>query len=602
MNADGTEIETLGSGFNFVIGVAVQVDGKIVVVDANAIKRMNSDGSGIETLGSGFSNPRGVAVQANGDILVADTGNNAIKRITEATFSNRVAVNVVVNPIAIPTFEPVVICAGETLDALPSSSEEGITGTWSPELNNTETTTYTFTPTEGQCASTTTLEIVVNELPVITANDTESICAFESIVLEPQVNISNTNGFVDYYAGENWIQSQGNSNGSITFSDNTVTMLSSSNNQSPIGPYSPGFNLAKITIPQNVTLSFNWDYVCFDAPNTDYPQFYLNGVLTNFPGYNFSDQQQNGTFSISLQSGDEFGLYIYSIDNQFQRAEVTITNFQVMPSSQYLWEASNGGAIEGASDELSLEVYAAGTYTLTVTNSGGCSTSKSIAVTVNETSVPLAEAQTFCGIATVADLQATGENLIWYNSDLDVLESTSTLASGNYFVSQTLNGCESEPTEVLVTIKEIPSAPAVPNQVYCSSTIVANLQGTGNMLKWYLEPTGGNALSHIANVTSNTYYVSQTINGCESERTSVQIFISSEVIVEVVSQTNVSCNGFSDGSASVEVSGEPNPIRMSGAMAVLLQRYQELVPEPILYELPMQMDVDQLVYHLLMHL
>ena len=37
---------------------------------------------------------------------------------------------------------------------LPTTSLEGITGTWSPALDNTATTTYTFTPDAGQCATT----------------------------------------------------------------------------------------------------------------------------------------------------------------------------------------------------------------------------------------------------------------------------------------------------------------------------------------------------------------------------------------------------------------------------------------------------------------
>ena len=63
----------------------------------------------------------------------------------------------------IPTFNPVApICSGAALVALPTTSNNGITGTWSPALDNTATTTYTFTPTAGQCATTATLTITVN--------------------------------------------------------------------------------------------------------------------------------------------------------------------------------------------------------------------------------------------------------------------------------------------------------------------------------------------------------------------------------------------------------------------------------------------------------
>ncbi len=72
-------------------------------------------------------------------------------------------VTIVVNPPVTPTFTQVnPICIGETLPNLPTTSKEGITGTWFPALNNAETTTYTFTPDAGQCATAATLEIVVN--------------------------------------------------------------------------------------------------------------------------------------------------------------------------------------------------------------------------------------------------------------------------------------------------------------------------------------------------------------------------------------------------------------------------------------------------------
>lgn len=78
---------------------------------------------------------------------------------------------ITVNPNAIPVFTQVApICAGATLAALPTSSNNGISGTWAPALNNTATTTYTFTPTAGLCATTATMTIVVNPptLPLFT--------------------------------------------------------------------------------------------------------------------------------------------------------------------------------------------------------------------------------------------------------------------------------------------------------------------------------------------------------------------------------------------------------------------------------------------------
>lgn len=66
-----------------------------------------------------------------------------------------------------PAFNAVApICSGGTLSPLPLTSLNGITGTWSPALNNTATTTYTFTPGAGFCAGTATLTITVNPKPL----------------------------------------------------------------------------------------------------------------------------------------------------------------------------------------------------------------------------------------------------------------------------------------------------------------------------------------------------------------------------------------------------------------------------------------------------
>lgn len=66
-----------------------------------------------------------------------------------------------------PTFNVVgPICYGETGVSLPTTSLEGITGTWSPAINNTTTTTYTFTPDPGQCAED--MEMTIDVIPPTT--------------------------------------------------------------------------------------------------------------------------------------------------------------------------------------------------------------------------------------------------------------------------------------------------------------------------------------------------------------------------------------------------------------------------------------------------
>lgn len=52
-------------------------------------------------------------------------------------------------------------CEGASIPALPTVSEEGIPGSWSPALNSNQTTIYTFVPEVGQCATTSSLTITI---------------------------------------------------------------------------------------------------------------------------------------------------------------------------------------------------------------------------------------------------------------------------------------------------------------------------------------------------------------------------------------------------------------------------------------------------------
>lgn len=70
------------------------------------------------------------------------------------------------NPNVTPIFSTIAsICYGEVF-TLPTTSTNGIVGTWSPTINNLQTTTYTFTPNNGVCANTTTITIIVNPLTI----------------------------------------------------------------------------------------------------------------------------------------------------------------------------------------------------------------------------------------------------------------------------------------------------------------------------------------------------------------------------------------------------------------------------------------------------
>lgn len=85
----------------------------------------------------------------------------------QSTHSN--TIEIVVTPGTLPTFTQLgPYCVDDTPDPLPTISINGITGTWAPSVINTDTnaigsTTYTFTPNPGECATTATMDVVVSD-------------------------------------------------------------------------------------------------------------------------------------------------------------------------------------------------------------------------------------------------------------------------------------------------------------------------------------------------------------------------------------------------------------------------------------------------------
>src|SRR5579871_4565185 len=126
-------------------------------------------GTGAYTGGTYSASPAGLQID-NATGAITPSGSTATTYLVTYTVAGvggcpgvTATTSVTISPLATPTFNQVAaICSGGTLTALPTTSNENITGSWSPALDNTTTTTYTFTPDAGQCATTTTMTITVN--------------------------------------------------------------------------------------------------------------------------------------------------------------------------------------------------------------------------------------------------------------------------------------------------------------------------------------------------------------------------------------------------------------------------------------------------------
>ncbi|WP_027376400.1 T9SS type B sorting domain-containing protein [Kaistella palustris] len=143
--------------------------------------------------------------------------------------------------------------------------------------------------------------------------------------------------------------------------------------------------------------------------------------------------------------------------------------------------------------------------------------------TINVQGSPLPTAsspQNFCLIdePRLSDIQITGTAIKWYDLVGDPLDPNRLLAgSSKYYVTQTLNGCESAKLEILVNVNDPFPPTGALNQDFCSAQnpTVADIVVSGQGVKWY-DPSGQLLPPATPLTHSQTYYGTQTVNGCES--------------------------------------------------------------------------------------
>ncbi|MCB9364224.1 MAG: PKD domain-containing protein [Flavobacteriales bacterium] len=118
------------------------------------------------------------------------------------------SVDITVNTPVVPTFTQLgPYCIGETPATLPTTSTNGISGTWDAAISTASagTTTYTFTPTGG-CATTATMDVVVIANVTPTFTQAGPYCVGDTPATLPTTS---TNGVVEHGMRQYQLQVQG---------------------------------------------------------------------------------------------------------------------------------------------------------------------------------------------------------------------------------------------------------------------------------------------------------------------------------------------------------------------------------------------------------
>lgn len=132
------------------------------------------------TVGNYFSQTNGQSPITNLTLTSSQTVYVFAQSGTTPNCTAENSFQVTINPVVTPTFTPIgTICINSGSPTLPTTSNNGITGTWNPPTINSGVAgpvTATFTPDQQFCASTTTMTVTVAPLTVATFTQIPSIC------------------------------------------------------------------------------------------------------------------------------------------------------------------------------------------------------------------------------------------------------------------------------------------------------------------------------------------------------------------------------------------------------------------------------------------
>ncbi len=346
--------------------------------------------------------------------------------------------DIVVTTQIIPAFTQIgPLCQGSTPPALPTTSINGITGTWSPTSVSTAASgTYTFTPDAGQCGVPTTMDIVVTTQITPTFTQIGPLCQGSSAPILPSIS---TNGITG------------------TWNPTAVSTTASGTYTFTPDPGQCGTTTAMdIVVTTQITPTFTQiGPLCQGSTAVALPTTSINGIT--------------GAWSPAIVNTAASGTYTFTPDpgqcgttttmDVVVTTQITPTFTQIGPLCQgstapLLSSISNNG-ISGTWSPITINTAASGTYTFTP-DPGQCGsiTTMDIVITTQITPTftqigPLCQGSTAPALPTTSTNGITGT---WSPT------SISTAASGTYTFTPNAGQCGSIITmDIVITTQITPT-------------------------------------------------------------------------------------------------------------------------------------------------
>ena len=206
----------------------------------------------------------------------------------------------------------------------------------------------------------------------------------------------------------------------------------------------------------------------------------------------------------------------------------------------YHWFGPGGySSSSNSNSRPNAPVSDSGVYTVYATAPDGCVDIGSMTIVVHQTPpLPVFTGDsTYCQYALL-NFSVVGPNLLWYTTDTGgtgspLVPSINTNIPGvyAYWVSETQDYCEGPRLPVTITVYAKPVPPTIVEPAtYCYGAPFIPFNVTGSNILWYALDTGGvgSSVAPVVNTTmpgTYTYYASQTVNGCEGDRSPVSVLV-----------------------------------------------------------------------------
>lgn len=263
------------------------------------------------------------------------------------------------------------------------------------------------------------------------------------------------------------------------------------------------------TLTYNVTVTAALHFNIFDTTCPHTPFVWHGGTYTATGTYNDTLINPTGCDTI-------YSLYLYV------RPPI-VTNFY-------------HNMCQGDSFTFDSHIYTAtGVYADTFLTPLGCDSISVLNLLVNPIPPPPSvSAVSYCQYEMTVPLVVTGTGLVWYGPGVTApftatpAVTTTNAGTITYYITQTVLGCTSDSAMLVITVKPKPLSPVPHDTAYCQYGTAVPLQATGMNIQWYPDATSTTP-SVVAPVPVTTvagtftWYASQTVNGCESDKTPVNV-------------------------------------------------------------------------------